>query len=201
MAKDCIIHSLRRLKFKSSFYLSTLKKEAKRSSETSSNTTAIRCPIAEDCFHQSHSRQYLRSIFFLLPWKWRGYVPPKHRLTSRLQASTSQKTAFLIIIYVKIKNELSLSFYPEDGKTRSSETSPNTTSGKCHIQEDFVVHSHSRQNLKSYFSTALKMDAIRSHETSDNTASTQFLIPKDCILHSHHRQNFKSIYIPLYPED
>jgi hypothetical protein len=33
---------------------------------------------------------------------------------------------------------------------RSSETSVNTTSTRCHIPEDCFLHSHRRENLKSY---------------------------------------------------
>jgi hypothetical protein len=33
---------------------------------------------------------------------------------------------------------------------RSSETSVNTTSSWCHIPEDCFLHSHRRENLKSY---------------------------------------------------
>jgi hypothetical protein len=33
---------------------------------------------------------------------------------------------------------------------RSSETSVNTTSTRCHIPEDCFLHSHCRENLKSY---------------------------------------------------
>jgi hypothetical protein len=34
---------------------------------------------------------------------------------------------------------------------RSSETSVNITSTRCHIPEDCFLHSHRRENLKSYF--------------------------------------------------
>jgi hypothetical protein len=34
--------------------------------------------------------------FFLLPWKWKRYVPPKHRFTQYLHVATSQKTEFFI---------------------------------------------------------------------------------------------------------
>jgi hypothetical protein len=33
---------------------------------------------------------------------------------------------------------------------RSSKTSVNTTSTRCHIPEDYFLHSHRRKNLKSY---------------------------------------------------
>jgi hypothetical protein len=33
-------------------------------------------------------------IIYLLPWRWRRYVPPKRRLTAFLHGATSQKTAF-----------------------------------------------------------------------------------------------------------
>jgi hypothetical protein len=34
-------------------------------------------------------------LFFIRPWRWRRYVPPKRRLTQYLHGTTSQKTAFL----------------------------------------------------------------------------------------------------------
>jgi hypothetical protein len=36
--------------------------------------------------------------------------------------------------------------YPEDG----GDTSVNTTATRCHIPEDCFLHSHRRENLKSY---------------------------------------------------
>jgi hypothetical protein len=35
-----------------------------------------------------------RSRIFLLPWRWRRYVPPKRRLIQYLHGDTFQKTAF-----------------------------------------------------------------------------------------------------------
>jgi hypothetical protein len=42
-------------------FLSTLKMEAIRSSETSVNTTSTRCHIPEDCFLHSHRHENLKS--------------------------------------------------------------------------------------------------------------------------------------------
>jgi hypothetical protein len=35
-------------------------------------------------------------LFFLLPWRWRRFVPPKRRLTQHLHGATSQTTAFFM---------------------------------------------------------------------------------------------------------
>jgi hypothetical protein len=40
-----------------------------------------------------------RSRIFL-PWRWRRYVPPKHRFTQHLHCATSQKTEFFKNIFV-----------------------------------------------------------------------------------------------------
>jgi hypothetical protein len=39
-----------------------------------------------------------------LPWRWRRYVPPKHRLTQDLHGATSQKMAFFIVTAVRNLN-------------------------------------------------------------------------------------------------
>jgi hypothetical protein len=41
-------------------------------------------------------------------------------------------------------------FYPEDGGIRSSETLVHTRSTRRHIPEHGILHSHRRENLKSY---------------------------------------------------
>jgi hypothetical protein len=43
-------------------------------------------------------------------------------------------------------------FYPEDGDD-SSETSAHTRSTRRHIPEDGILHSHRREDLKSYITT------------------------------------------------
>jgi hypothetical protein len=44
------------------------------------------------------SRWFLARGFFLLPWRWRRYVPPKRRFIQYLHGATSQKTAFFIVV-------------------------------------------------------------------------------------------------------
>jgi hypothetical protein len=39
-----------------------------------------------------------------LPWKWRRYIPPKHRFTQDLHSAASQKMAFFIVTAVKTSN-------------------------------------------------------------------------------------------------
>jgi hypothetical protein len=60
---------------------------------------------------------------FTLPWRWRRYVPPKRRFTHTLKMEA----------------------------IRSSETSIHRRSTRRHIPEDGILHSHRRENLKSYF--------------------------------------------------
>jgi hypothetical protein len=48
------------------------------------------------------SRWFARGfLIFLIPWRWKRYVPPKCRLTQYLHGATSQKTAFFIVTAVK----------------------------------------------------------------------------------------------------
>jgi hypothetical protein len=43
-------------------------------------------------------------FFFILPWRWRRYVPPKRRFIQYLHGATSKKTAFFKVTAVKISN-------------------------------------------------------------------------------------------------
>jgi hypothetical protein len=63
------------------------------------------------------------------------------------------------------------------------------------IPEDSILHSHRRENLKSYI--ALTDWALqRRRNVSPVRYELGFYIPEDDILHSHRRENLKS-YIAL----
>jgi hypothetical protein len=63
---------------------------------------------------------FLIFLFFLLPWRWRWYVPPKRRLTPHLHGATSQKTALFIVTAVKTSNLTHQYLFPVlDSKLRS----------------------------------------------------------------------------------
>jgi hypothetical protein len=65
----------------------------------------------------------------------------------------------------------------------------------CYIPEDYILHSHRRENLKSY--TALMGWALkRRRNVSPVSYGLGFYIPEEDILHSHCRENLKS-YIAL----
>jgi hypothetical protein len=48
-------------------------------------------------------------------------------------------------------------FYPEDGGDAFPETSVHTRTTRRHIPENIIVHSHRRENLKSYIRLHLSM--------------------------------------------
>jgi UDP-N-acetylglucosamine 2-epimerase len=80
----------------------------------------------------------------------------------------------------------------------SSETSVLTRATLRNIPEDTILHSHRRENLKSYvvpsspIFVTLMIEALSSSETSVLTRATRRNIPEDTILHSHRRENLKS---------
>jgi hypothetical protein len=73
----------------------------------------------------------------------------------------------------------------------SSETSVITRATRRNIPEDTILHSHGRENLKSYIAL-IGWDLLRV----SCEVRTGFYTPEDGILHSHHREEHKS-YIAL----
>jgi hypothetical protein len=76
----------------------------------------------------------------------------------------------------------------------SSETLVLTRATQRNIQEDGILHSHSRENLTSYIASTGW--SLAETNVSPVKYELGFFIPEDGILHSHHRENFKS-YIAL----
>jgi hypothetical protein len=81
----------------------------------------------------------------------------------------------------------------------SSETSVLTRATRRNNPEDTILHSHTRENLKSYnvissslIFVTLMMEELGSSETSVLTRATRRNVPEDAILHSHRCENFKS---------
>jgi hypothetical protein len=65
-------------------------------------TTASKLICSISLFAPAHAGSSLAD--FLLPSRWRRYVPPKHRLTQYLHGATSQNTVFFIVTAVKTSN-------------------------------------------------------------------------------------------------
>jgi hypothetical protein len=73
----------------------------------------------------------------------------------------------------------------------SSETSVFTRAARRNIPEDGILHSHSRENLKSYIALT-GWTLLRRRNVSPVRYELGFYIPEDNILHSHRRENLKS---------
>jgi hypothetical protein len=74
---------------------------------------------------------------------------------------------------------------------RSSETSVLTRATRRNIPEDGILHSHRRENLKSYI-VLTGWTLQRGCNVSPVKYELGFYIPEDDILHSHRRENLKS---------
>ena len=44
----------------------------------------------------SHLLMLVPDLWIFIPWRWRRYIPPKHRFTQYLYSATSQKMAFFM---------------------------------------------------------------------------------------------------------
>jgi hypothetical protein len=75
--------------------------------------------------------------------------------------------------------------------TRSSETSILTKATRRKIQNDRLLHSHRRENLKSYIGFTGYTLQWRCN-VSPVRYELGFYIPEDGILHSHRRENLKT---------
>jgi hypothetical protein len=73
----------------------------------------------------------------------------------------------------------------------SSETSVLTRATRRNIPEDAILHSHYRENLKSYIALT-GWTLQRRSNVSPVRYELVFYIPEDGILHSHRRENLKS---------
>jgi hypothetical protein len=79
---------------------------------------------------------------------------------------------------------------------RSSETSVITKATQRNTPQDGVLHSHRRENLKSYIAlTGLILQ--RGSKVFPARYGMGFYIPEDGILHSYSRENLKSYKLHL----
>jgi hypothetical protein len=76
----------------------------------------------------------------------------------------------------------------------SSETSVLTRATRSSIPEDDILHSHRRENIRSYI--ALTGWALRRRRNMSLVMyELGFYIPQDSILHSHRRESLKSCFV------
>jgi hypothetical protein len=73
----------------------------------------------------------------------------------------------------------------------SSETSVLIRATRRNIPEDGILHSHRRENLKSYIALT-GWTLYWRRNVSPVKYKLGFYIPEDDILHSHRRENLKS---------
>jgi hypothetical protein len=67
------------------------------------------------------------------------------------------------IIRVKRIHELADSFHPDDEGDTFSDTSVLTRATQHNIPEDGILHSHCRENLKSYSSVIIEINVIHAY--------------------------------------
>jgi hypothetical protein len=82
-------------------------------------------------------------------------------------------------------------------KIRSFETPVVTGATRHNVPEDGILHSHRRENLKSYIPLTCWALQRRRNE-SPMRYELGFYIPEDGTLHSHHLESFKSYILHLW---
>jgi hypothetical protein len=115
-------------------------------------------------------------------------------MNQRARNNVSSNYQFQLLVIVNDLPSSLILFTLKMEATFPSVTSVLTRATWRHIPEDGILHSHRRENLKSYI-TLTGWSMQWRFNLSPVKYELGFYIPQDDILHSHRRENLKSYII------
>jgi hypothetical protein len=118
------------------------------------------------------------------------------RRVALVRTDVSEERVASLLVTANVSSSLILSSLMMEGIS-SSETSVLTTVTRPNIPEDDILHSHRRENLKSYIALAGWSLQWRRN-VSPVWYELGFYTPEQGILHSHRRENLKSYVVFIH---